>query len=356
MVFRRPALIQSVPNYSGDTVRSTVCLALLLVPLVSSASDTLTWSGRLLDSIGAPLQGETELTLNLYPNNQANPAELLHGETLSNLAVSDGYATMVLGEESGLPSGVYDAGELWVQVVVGGSAMSPLQSLSVSPAAHTTSRLRGDGGQVSTNATTLTVWGTNTSTYTPALTVTGSAISFAGETTFQQTLTAQADLNIVGSSQFSGTVQVDASLSVDGHTHIESNSMQIGNRHILTINGTSCTNDSWTTTIDNGNNETLMDMRMSFSHCGGGCHYANRHWEGYFNFYSERFPTSDEVDNTGSAGAWTFTRTQTGTANNQAVSERTIITKSAANATRYCGPVDIWLESNQPMSVVSQTN
>lgn len=101
---------------------------------------TLHHQGRLLDALGAPLDGSVIANFDLYADDTSTVS--LWDETHS-LAVSDGYYGVVLGETTPLtPEFIASNSELWIAISIGGSEFqrSPLGSVPSALTAETLGR------------------------------------------------------------------------------------------------------------------------------------------------------------------------------------------------------------------------
>ena len=280
----------------------TAFLLLNLVPAMASATpQTLAWSGRLLDVTGEPLSGDVDLTVRLFNDASGDAANQVFDESFDALSVTGGYASVVLGaSDTPLDDSVFVADSLWVQVAVDDRVLGDPRPLHSAPYAHTASRLGAPG---------------------------------------------------VGLRTEEGTVVVEGDLTIEGTTRLES--VQIGERHVLTIEGNTCTNDNWEAVIGNDTAHTLIKARMSFSHCEDGCHHAYREWIGFFNSYTTMVTLENTTSYGSNAGTWSMTRNVTDPRN---VSKQTTFRKSADPTHAFCGDVNVWIESNRPLRLISQSD
>lgn len=132
---------------------SFLVIPLALLPVVASAVPArLTWQGRLLDPLGAPIDGTREISVRLFddPVGSDPIADLLHAETVTT-AVADGYVSIVLGAAGDLDAGDL-AGDVWLEIAVDGAALSPRTLLSDSPRAAVTVTA-GNGLRIGTTDT-----------------------------------------------------------------------------------------------------------------------------------------------------------------------------------------------------------
>jgi hypothetical protein len=206
----------------------------------------------------------------------------------------------VLGAaETTLDDGAFAADSLWVQVAADESVLGPPRRLHGAPYAHTATRL-GDEG---------------------------------------------SGLHIE-----EGGVVVEGDLRVSGTTTVES--VQIGERYVLAIQGETCTNQDWRAVISNSTSHTLVNARMSFSHCEEGCHHAYREWVGFYNSYTSTLTMEDVTSYGSNAGTWSFTRDRT----SGSTSQQTTFRNSADSTHTFCGDVNLWIESNKPIALISQSS
>lgn len=104
--------------------------ALLALQLAGAAPGTLSWSGRLLDAQGDPINGEQSLTLTLYGDDST--ADERWTDTLE-ATVDNGYVTLELGDaEAPIDATVLAGGDVHLQVTVGSLSL-PLQPLYPAP-------------------------------------------------------------------------------------------------------------------------------------------------------------------------------------------------------------------------------
>lgn len=275
-------------------------LLLFLIPGVAAATPiTMGWNGVVTDPTGTPVQGTVDLTIRLFPSAEATPAEVLFTERFADIPSQDGHVSVVLGgADVVLGPDALGAGTAFVQVSVDGGAVGPARMLTGSVSAFRTRRLGGAGAGVYSN---------------------------------------------------SSGVQVEQGLTLGGTTLLES--LAIGDQHILTVDGSTCANRDFVVELEHPAEATLLDVQMSFSHCGGGCHYAYRHWTGFFDSESG-MTTVENIAQTGaSGGSWTITRL----APTDEGMSRTRLQKTRDPRYRWCGDVDLWIDSNQPMNLISQT-
>jgi enamine deaminase RidA (YjgF/YER057c/UK114 family) len=127
----------------------------------------------------------------------------------------------------------------------------------------------------------------------------------------------------------------------------DENVININGSYTLVITDRACANQKWYAEIDTQHQGSLLlDIRASFNHCTSGCHWAFRHLEVLFNAYTSQVILSDTNNNGNGAGEWTLTRIAT----NEKYSEKMRLEKSAGTQ-KWCGPIDIKIESNQPIKL-----
>lgn len=275
-------------------------LLLLLVPSLALATPlTMGWSGVVTDPTGAPIQGTVDLTIQLFPTAEANLAEVLFTEHFSGIPAEDGHVSVVLGAgDAVLGPAALGPDTAFVQVSVNGSALVPARRLTGSLAAFRASRVGGAGAGV------------------------------------------YADSDGVRAEQDVFVSQMTLPVGVT-----------MGAQHTLTVDGTTCTNRDFVVEVEHPAQTTFLDVQMSFSHCGGGCHYAYRHWAGFFDTSAGMTTVEDTVRGGANGGSWTLTRlppTSQGMA-------RTRLQKTRDSRYSWCGDVDVWIDSNTPVTLISQT-
>jgi len=121
--------------------------------------------------------------------------------------------------------------------------------------------------------------------------------------------------------------------------------ININGAYTLIITDRTCANQAWYAEIQTpkqGN--LLLDIRANFSHCTSGCHWAFRHLQVLFNAYTSQVILNDTNNNGNGAGQWTIKRIVTSGKH----AEKMRLEKSAGSQ-KWCGPVDIKIESNQPI-------
>ncbi len=95
----------------------------------SRVADTMTYQGRLTDSIGIPVDGEVSLTLSLYHVPEGDSP--LWTESHATVEVVEGIFTVFLGAVVPIPEEVLEVEELWLGVAVGvDPELAPRQQLT----------------------------------------------------------------------------------------------------------------------------------------------------------------------------------------------------------------------------------
>lgn len=131
----------------------TVVLALALPSAAMAVPSTITTQGRLLDSVGEPIEGSHDLSFAIYDDpTSTDPA--LWSETRS-VPLANGYYQVALGEETPLTTALFQTdGSLYLGITVGnGEELSPRQPLMATAYAHhSDTAVNLDGGSVSATA------------------------------------------------------------------------------------------------------------------------------------------------------------------------------------------------------------
>ncbi|RKZ44260.1 MAG: hypothetical protein DRQ58_11635, partial [Gammaproteobacteria bacterium] len=95
----------------------------------SRVADTMTYQGRLTDSIGIPVDGEVSLTLSMYHVPEGDSP--LWTESHATVEVVEGIFTVFLGAVVPIPEEVLEVEELWLGVAVGvDPELAPRQQLT----------------------------------------------------------------------------------------------------------------------------------------------------------------------------------------------------------------------------------
>ncbi len=173
-------------------MRKLMGLALLIPTLgVAQVPDRLGYQGRLLQSDGTPVGGTVSITFSLY-NTATPPAgtQPLWTET-QNVALQNGFYSGYLGDvpTSSPLSNVLTGNEVYLQVSVGGTALTPLQRVDSVPYAIMAQNVSGGTvsattvnvtGGISVNGTT--VINASGSLVGPAVPQAGDGIAISGNT------------------------------------------------------------------------------------------------------------------------------------------------------------------------------
>lgn len=219
-----------------------VLIGILVIPIAQAGiPGLLSYQARLLDSRGAPLDGNFDLAFLLY-DAEVN-GEMLWSEA-RNLTVVNGVLDVMLGEVHKLDETAFDAEELWLEVQVPESEFSfPRVQITPTSFAFRVKSLEGSHGG--------TVVGS--STFDGAVTVEGP--------TTVQALTVESDLNLPDGIQLlstNGTLSIisgastitidptgnitihgdgDLSLSAGGDLTLEGTNVDIRAQATCTIEG-----------------------------------------------------------------------------------------------------------------------
>lgn len=86
-------------------------LALLLATAAAGADTRFTHQGRLLDAVGAPVDGPATVTLTLYDHATAGTARWSDDFSLD---VADGYYAVAVGPDAALDAALDSYPDLWV--------------------------------------------------------------------------------------------------------------------------------------------------------------------------------------------------------------------------------------------------
>ena len=109
--------------------------ALFAVATAQAADVQVTHTGRLLDSVGAPVSGSEDLTVALYASDAAETP--LWSDTFVEVDVEQGFFALQLGTGAALPSALFaENAQVWVDVSADGTSMGR-QRLSASAASAT---------------------------------------------------------------------------------------------------------------------------------------------------------------------------------------------------------------------------
>jgi hypothetical protein len=99
----------------------------------AGAPTRVNYQGYLTDSAGAPLTGKHDLTLGIYAAESGGSP--LWEDTFSDVAVTGGYFSVVLGSNAAKPlaASVFNSAETWLQVTIDGSTSLPRQPIDAVP-------------------------------------------------------------------------------------------------------------------------------------------------------------------------------------------------------------------------------
>jgi hypothetical protein len=125
---------------------------------LAQAPQVLSYQGRLLKSDGTPEIGPVSMHFALFRSATGGAAAWAEDQSVG---LTDGFFAVYLGDHSaaGALAGVMDGSDLWLEVSVGGEAMTPRQRLASAPYALTCSTAQNlKGGGV--DATSIAVKGT----------------------------------------------------------------------------------------------------------------------------------------------------------------------------------------------------
>lgn len=136
-------------------VSLVVVIAALSLTAHAQVPQRLGYQGRLLKADGSPEAGALEVTFSLHDS--ATGGTALWRE-VQNLGFVDGFYAVQLGEATPLPASIFDGAPRWLELNLGGSALTPRQAVASVPYAVQCSKAREvTGGAV--NASSLTVNG-----------------------------------------------------------------------------------------------------------------------------------------------------------------------------------------------------
>lgn len=129
---RRPTDVRLLKKWSSRWISAGALLAgVSITPSVLAVPTGLTEQGRLLDSSGAPVNGDVQFSFALYADSSGT--NLLWRET-QTLTLEDGFFSTELGTVTDLPSNAFDGQVRYLGVTVeDDEEMRPLQALSSVP-------------------------------------------------------------------------------------------------------------------------------------------------------------------------------------------------------------------------------
>ncbi len=120
----------------------TLAFALLLPALAAAqAPGRIGYQGRLLKGDGNPEAGTLSITFSVFAQSSGSqPALWTETQTV---ALTDGYYAVVLGDQAAFTPNVFDGGERFLELSIGGAALSPRQRIDSVPYALTCTNLSG---------------------------------------------------------------------------------------------------------------------------------------------------------------------------------------------------------------------
>lgn len=113
------------------------------------------YQGRLLRPDGAPETGPKQFRFAIFDAAEGGAVKWSEEQTL---ALSDGYYSAMLGAEIPLAATVFGGGDRWLEISVGGTALTPRQPIGSVPYAQMCTRLFGgdvDASSIGVNGTTV---------------------------------------------------------------------------------------------------------------------------------------------------------------------------------------------------------
>jgi hypothetical protein len=186
-------------------------MLLLSIVLAAAGPLEMTWQGRVLDNAGVPLNTpNSTIELALYP--QASGGSVAWQDTFTS-AVQDGFVSVRLGTGAALPQSLFAAGDLWVEVRVGGVVTGPRQHLVSVPESAVARGVRIEGAPPSgtcSGSAGAVVWDTSLqklrlcdgsnwrAVAAPLLDTTPDAVSFTSVTVAPSTLATSDIRQITG--------------------------------------------------------------------------------------------------------------------------------------------------------------
>ncbi|MFC2031472.1 hypothetical protein ACFLWA_12200 [Chloroflexota bacterium] len=109
--------------------------------LTQTAPQLVSYQGRLTDDLGEPVNGTKDMAFSVYVTETATAA--LWSESHSAVPVEEGDFSVLLGEVTPLPEGLFSEAERWLEVVVDGVTLSPRQQFTSAPYALNADKLDG---------------------------------------------------------------------------------------------------------------------------------------------------------------------------------------------------------------------
>lgn len=111
-------------------MRNIAMVGLFVTATAHAAPGSVAHSGRLLDTDGAPLQGEQALTFLAYAAPTGGSALWSEPEAVS---VDGGYYSVLLGDDVAFPDALWDGSVRYLEVRVGGVALTPRTPIHAVP-------------------------------------------------------------------------------------------------------------------------------------------------------------------------------------------------------------------------------
>ncbi len=126
--------------------------ALLLGPLVAAAvPSTLTYQGRLFTPHGQPQSATPAIVFKLFAHETGGRPSW--SESIANVPLTNGIDSFKLGDVRPFPENLFASDELWMELTVSGTTLSPRQPLTTVPFAFNAKNLQG-GSVEATSVTT----------------------------------------------------------------------------------------------------------------------------------------------------------------------------------------------------------
>jgi hypothetical protein len=123
-------MLQFDPKYGKSTMRAIAILLAVATSTASAAPLSLTWQGRLLDSLGAPVNGNQTLTVDLFGDVNAVTPDWTDDFSED---VDGGFFSVQIGSNTPLPTDLFSGGDVWIQVSTAAGALSGRQHLTSVP-------------------------------------------------------------------------------------------------------------------------------------------------------------------------------------------------------------------------------
>ena len=140
-----------------NSTRLVLLAALLSTAAFAQAPNKVAYQGLLLKNDGTPETGMVSIKFSVF-DAAANGTELWT-ETQPNVVLTQGYYSTVLGEVTAFPANALDGTERFLEISVGGTALSPrMRVVSVPYAVRANNATNVTGGTV--NASSISINGT----------------------------------------------------------------------------------------------------------------------------------------------------------------------------------------------------